>query len=148
MDAEIPLPMCANPYQYQICIPELKGKCQEEKKEKLMVRIGETNPINQKRIFLQTRVKMEFFLASRLRERENPSFQSSWQIEPGVFLKMALLKNLLEKNKNWSEFKLEINCRPYSGAQCVCVCTTYLPFYVCIKDPELSFLKNPLPWWL
>ena len=55
MDAEISLPMSANPYQYQICIPELKGKCQEEKKEKLMVRIGETNPINQTQLFLQTR---------------------------------------------------------------------------------------------
>ena len=63
MDAEIPLPMCANLYQYQICIPE-QGKCQEEKKEKLMVRIGETNPINQTQLFFcKQGVRMEIFLA-------------------------------------------------------------------------------------
>ena len=86
---------------------------------------------------------MEFFLASRLRarERENPSpFQSSWQIEPGVFLKMALLKNLLEKNRNWSEFKLEINCRPYSGAQWLH--DVYIPFYMCVSKTQNYLLKN------
>ena len=80
MDAEIPLPMCANPYQYQICIPELKGKCQEEKKEKLMVRIGETNPINQTQLFLQTRGQNGDFFS-----RGPTSFQSSWQIESLCF---------------------------------------------------------------
>ena len=80
MDAEIPFPMCANPYQYQICIPELKGKCQEEKKEKLMVRIGETNPINQTQLFFANKgSEWRFF------SRGPTSFQSSWQIESLCF---------------------------------------------------------------
>ena len=110
MDAEIPLPMCANLYQYQICIPELKGKCQEEKKEKLMVRIGETNPINQTQLFLQTRGQNGDFLA------EGPHrFNLLGKLRAFAFNKRASCNgymNGLKKSRNWLEFKLEINCRP------------------------------------
>lgn len=55
-------------------------------RSRLTVKIGETNPINQKRIFLQTRGQNGIFSIPAQKERpaEHPSFQSSWQIEPGV----------------------------------------------------------------